>query len=198
MGQAFVPLKIALVCAGVRFFSLMVMTLLLVAATTARATVSVALSLTQLTRTSRIVARGHIVDVQCRLGSPTDPRDIVTEVTLIADATIVGQPARAYRFLVHGGRVGSRAVVVPGEASFRAGEEVVVFLMESRGDVLWLNALAQGKWSVVRDDAGVPWAGSSASRADLVSRQGTAPPAAAMRLTDLESQIRAAATGHAR
>jgi hypothetical protein len=57
---------------------------------------------------------------------------------------------------VHGGRVGDRAMVVHGQATFRPGERVTLFLVRARGS-LWPNAMAQGKWSLVESADGAWW-----------------------------------------
>lgn len=123
---------------------------------TARATVSRPVSVRQLAAWSELVVRGRVVSTEARLHGG----QVVTRVTLDVTATLRGSSNREVRFLVHGGDVGERRVVVPGEATFVAGEDVAVFLMRG-GSTLWLTSLAQGKWNVARDSEGTEWVGQS-------------------------------------
>lgn len=171
-----------------RFVASIVLALAFIASSAA-ATVSVELPVAELAKLSEVVVRGHVIGVRSVEGTLPDVRDIATEITIAPQGFLRGQASSEIRFFVHGGIVGRRAVVVPGEASFRLGEDVVVFLMRGR-DRRWLTALAQGKWSVVRDDAGVEWVGCAAPSQELVARE----PAASrvdriMRLSELRDAV---------
>lgn len=171
-----------------RFVASIVLALALIASSAA-ATVSVELPIAELAKLSEVVVRGHVIGLRSVEGTLPDARDIATEITIAPQALLRGHAANEIRFFVHGGTVGRRAVVVPGEGSFRLGEDVVVFLMRGR-DRLWLTALAQGKWSVVRDDAGVDWVGCAASSQDLVAREpASLPGGRIMRLIDLRDAV---------
>ena len=128
----------------------------LVLASPAHATVSRTASLEELTRWSVLVLRGRVTSLEGRMHE----HRVATEVTFEITDTLRGAANNRIQFLVHGGEVGVERVDVPGEARFVVGEEAIVFLMRGHG-VLWLTALAQGKWTIARDQAGVEWVGRS-------------------------------------
>jgi hypothetical protein len=82
---------------------------------------------------------------------------ILTRVELRVDATWKGEHEDKVTVVQAGGTVGTRRVVVSGEARYVPGEEVVVFLVANpRGEWLTLE-LAQGKFEVSRPGPGVAW-----------------------------------------
>lgn len=98
---------------------------------------------------TRIVhARVEAIEVTSGAGNaPT------TRVELKVEHTWKGSPTNRIVVTQAGGTLGSRRVVIGGEATYLPGEEVVVFLVpNSRGE--WLTSgMAQGKFSVRRKDS---------------------------------------------
>ncbi len=125
-----------------------------VLASPAHATVSRTASLEELTRWSVLVVRGRVSAIEGRVHE----QRVATEVTFEITDTLRGAANSSVQFLVHGGEFGAQRVVVPGEARFVVGEEAIVFLMRGHGG-LWLTSLAQRKWTIARDQAGVEWVG---------------------------------------
>lgn len=74
-----------------------------------------------------------------------------TRVELLVENTWKGAPTNRIVVTQAGGTLGSRRVVVGGEATYLPGEEVVVFLVANpRGE--WLTCgMAQGKFAVRRE-----------------------------------------------
>lgn len=86
-----------------------------------------------------------------------DADRIVTRVELRVESAWKGEAAGALTLVQAGGTVGTRRVVVTGEARYVPGEEVVVFLVANpRGEWLTLE-LAQGKFSVTRPTPDAAW-----------------------------------------
>jgi hypothetical protein len=105
---------------------------------------------------------------------------IFTTVVLEPISTWKGEPAQQVSVLVEGGAVGELAQVVQGVASFREGEEVVVFLRRRVAGVYSVDHFALGKFSVgaalpalpkraLRDRKGLECAGCGASEPDDLS-----------------------------
>jgi hypothetical protein len=84
------------------------------------------------------------------------------------------------RFVVRhlGGVVGELGQRVHGEASYRAGEQVLLFAKE-RGGAFFAMGMAQGAMHVFRDGAGVPRVDIALDQAELVGPTGQAAAAAA-------------------
>ncbi len=82
---------------------------------------------------------------------------MVTRVELRVEGTWKGEATGAVTVVQAGGTVGTRRVVVTGEARYVPGEEVVVFLVANpRGEWLTLD-LAQGKFTVTRPAPDAAW-----------------------------------------
>lgn len=159
------------------------------------------LTVEDLARTSDAIVAGRVVRTHPELTA----RGIVTRATLVVDDWWAGHDlgggrAPTLELLVHGGRLGDRATIVDGQASFTVGEDVVVFLFEG-GGALWPQGLSQGKWRVVRSGAAGPvLAASQADPGALVTRDargGLVPVPLAvahetMPLATLRARVRAA------
>ena len=104
---------------------------------------------------------------------------IVTDVTIRCEKELLGVPAGS-RFVVRhlGGVVGELGQRVHGEASYRAGEQVLLFAKE-RGGAFFAMGMAQGAMHVFRDGAGVPRVDIALDQAELVGPTGQAAAAAA-------------------
>lgn len=106
------------------------------------------------TRATRIHhGRVEAIEVtQDKAGAP------FTRIELAVDATWKGTPTNRIAITQAGGTLGTRRVLIPGDAQYQPGEEVVVFLTSNRlGEWLTLE-LAQGKFSVQRTDPTNAWA----------------------------------------
>jgi hypothetical protein len=115
----------------------------------ARAVLMVPLTLDQLTAHADLVLEGRVQSLTCR---PQPDGRLRTEVQLDVSEVWKG-PIRPGPFTVvlAGGTLGNRRSGVTGQASYRPGEDVVVFLRtNARGEGVTLG-LAQGKFAVNTD-----------------------------------------------
>lgn len=87
-----------------------------------------------------------------------DPNGVpLTRIELSVRATWKGPATNRITITQAGGAIGTRRVVVSGEALYEPGEEVVVFLAPNRlGEWLTLE-MAQGKFSIQRPNPTNAW-----------------------------------------
>ncbi len=110
----------------------------------------------RLVTTSDAVVRAKVMALESHWTA--DRSTIVTDVTLVIEESWVGtMPAGApLRLQVEGGEVGDLGVRVEHQPTFRLGEESVLFLASDASFRLRVNALEQGKYTIVGDEA-VGW-----------------------------------------
>ncbi len=111
-----------------------------------RATIMVAMDVDALSQAAQVVVVGRVIG----LTSAWDGGRIFTDVTVQKLDVLKGKsPGETLTFSIHGGAVDGIEQWVPGEARFKVGEEVGVFVagLERRA---YLVGLAQGKFSVDR------------------------------------------------
>jgi hypothetical protein len=117
--------------------------------------------LARLVEISDMIVQGKVVDARTyRSGSDGQ---VVTDTTVEVSRSFYGKSERRVTFQQWGGAFEGSHRVIPGDASFEQGEEVVVFLHNGGGDGydpeksggLYLSALGQAKFRVVRDDEDV-------------------------------------------
>lgn len=115
-----------------------------------RAVVLKPLSLDELSAQAEIVVRGNVISKTCERDSAGR---IYTRVELQLSEIWRGSIPAGRLYVVHGGGVlGEERVVVSGQVQYRIGEDVVAFLVRNdRGEAVTL-AMAQGKFSVLKDD----------------------------------------------
>lgn len=106
-------------------------------------------SLKELAAQAGLVVQGKVIAKSCQRDAE---RRIYTKVELAVSEVWKGAITNRTMTIVQGGGVlGERRVVVPGQAEYQPGEEVVVFLTRNdRGEGVTL-ALAQGKFTVWTD-----------------------------------------------
>jgi hypothetical protein len=139
----------------------------------------------ELTHASDWVLHGRVLSTVAEARTVGGRRGIFTTVSVRGDEWLRGEGPPVQQFVVHGGRVGNRASVVHGQARFRAGEEVVVFLYRSP-EVVWLTGMSQGKWTV--SQARVT---SAVDPTALLEHEpGTPSAATTMTLDDLRTRVR--------
>jgi hypothetical protein len=127
--------------------------LLLSAATVAipRADGDAAPSIDALTRTSDLVATGHVTDLR----TARDPANnwIYTYVTIDLTEVLSGSVDSQFVVLKQlGGTIGSETMVVFDQARFSFGEDVLFFAeARPRDGSLYTSELWEGKWTIERD-----------------------------------------------
>ncbi len=157
-------------------------------APTAQGLVMELLPLQELTRRVDLVVRGRVVSQSAAREAPG--KDIWTTTTLRVVQTLKGPSVpETLRFRQIGGTVDGVTEMIPGDAAFRPGEEVIVFLARTpRGLVLY--GFSQGKFTVRFDPViGARVVDRDLSHAGLVSRDGSLPRYAPARLDDFVAEV---------
>jgi hypothetical protein len=116
---------------------------------------------------------------------------IVTDVTIRCERELLGVPVGS-RFVVRhlGGVVGELGQRVHGEASYRTGEQVLLFAKE-RGGAFYAMGMAQGAMHVFTDPQGIARVDVALDQAELVAPSGQAVPTVSGRpLEDVLSSVR--------
>jgi len=149
------------------------------------------LAVEDLARESNWVVRGTVREVSPQVRTVNGRNGIYTTVAVEVDEWLVGSGPRIQRLLVHGGRVGNQASVVHGQARFRVGEEVVLFLYRA-GEAVWLTGMSQGKWIVNRD--GRVESARDPSALTRIDRTSVLPPPGVMPLSELRNRVQAGAS----
>jgi hypothetical protein len=155
-----------------------------------RATLIIPADLPDLTRESRAIARGAVVDVTSRWTD--DRRGIESIVTLVPETYLKGELGASVQFQVPGGRVGRYRKIVVGAPQFSVGDRVVVFLDGTAPALPHIVGFSQGVFRLTRAAGG--WQVTPPPSHDLVGpvRRGslTRAPVA---LPEFERQVRALA-----
>jgi hypothetical protein len=124
---------------------------LLLLSVPANATTVLRISLEKMTQASDLIVYAEVLSAE-PVAVEGNPRHIRTDVRLRVIQRLKGSPQTGQNLVLElpGGRLGDYGMHVPGMPSFRAGEEVVLFLEKTA--VNWaLTGLGQGKFSVVVD-----------------------------------------------
>jgi hypothetical protein len=172
--------------------------LLLLLALPALATTMLRMDVPDLTRASAMVVRGKVVRQQSRWSR--DGMRIVTDVDVAVQEAVKGRSgASVVRLVQPGGEVGDIGQRVSGVASFRPGEEVVLFLERRQEGVYQLTGMAQGKYRVERSADGrtalaVPESPGDAVLLDVTTQQAVTPRLEALSLEQLLEQVRRSAS----
>lgn len=115
------------------------------------ATTFIDVTVEDLARASDLVVIGRVEHVAVEPHGPAGQPGIHTRALIQVAETLRGEHRMFVEVWVQGGRIGRRMRVVPGQATFAAGEHVGVFLFEAGGG-LWPTGMGRGKWAV-RSDA---------------------------------------------
>jgi hypothetical protein len=161
----------------------------------ARATVFVPMTVEDLARSSAAIVIGTVRD----LTGIEERGRVFTLVAVAVEQRLSGElPGSTITLKESGGSVPGRQEVIFGAPAFRPGEHVLLFLTTRADGSLRTNQLAQGKFVVESDAAGVARA---AQRFDagswVVIPPGGAPPGGAVRLDELVSTVLQATGGPA-
>jgi hypothetical protein len=116
---------------------------------TARATVLVPSTLTELVRDARVIVVGRVVEVRAQWAEGR--RRVESVVVVEANGYLKGDYGPRLAFKVPGGEIGRYRSVTVGAPVFRDGDEVVLFL-DAEGPALpHLVGFSQGVLRLVRD-----------------------------------------------
>ncbi len=176
---------------------------LVLAGTSAHATVLVKLSTRQLTEQAQIVARGRVLGQRV----VSEGGRLWTESTLRVEQAFKGSARRGQTVILRqpGGELGRLGMRVAGVARFRIGEEALVFASQAGPSHIPVG-MCQGKFELLRDRAGVTRARRDLSGAGFVRfapdgrmlLEHEHAPEADRALADLLGEVRAALRGGAR
>jgi hypothetical protein len=110
------------------------------------------LGLTELIKTSDLIVRGDVQSKETFQASETGR--IKTHTSIRVDEVYMGQPGRDVITVEQlGGTVGKTTVEIPGDATFREDEQVLLFLDFNRGTAkypLYLTAMSQSAFFIRR------------------------------------------------
>jgi hypothetical protein len=130
----------------------------------------------ELVRESASVVHGRVRTV--RADWTSDRRTITSTVTLDVIDALKGTATERATFVVPGGEAGGRILVIPGAPTFRAGDEVVVFLSGRAPAMPQPVGLSLGVYRVTAGAAGaslvVPSPVHAAATASAVQRGSAA------------------------
>jgi len=159
----------------------------------ARATVFVPMSVEDLARSSAAIVIGTVHD----LTGIEERGRVFTLVSVAVEQTLSGElPGSTITLKENGGSVPGRQEVIFGAPRFQPGEHVLLFLTVRPDGSLRTNQLAQGKFSIETDTAGVPRATQRFGSGSLVViPPGGTPPSGPVPLDELLSIVRNAARG---
>jgi hypothetical protein len=162
---------------------------------TASATTVLQADLSELARTADTVVHGTVRRMESRWSG--DGRRIVTDVEIQVIEALKGQPGTTVLVTQPGGHVGDIGQVVHGLATFKQGEEVVLFLERRGPRAFRVAGMTQGKYQVQRSADGtqvlaVPEPSGETLLLDPDTRQPTASTHRTLSLPELKSAIRTA------
>lgn len=123
-------------------------------ASPAEASVSILLSLEEITAASTAVVVGTASEQKSQWEELAGGRRIVTYTKIKVDKTIAGSAGTEVWVRTLGGAVGKLGQAVSGEASLSIGSKSVLFLMK-RGDVTMVTGMAQGHYPIKVDEKGI-------------------------------------------
>ena len=124
-------------------------------ASTGSATVVTYADLGDLVKYSDTIIRGEVVEQRTLYDS--DQQRIITRTSFRVDERYLDESGAADGSVTieqWGGTWEGKTSVVPGDASFEPGEEVVVFLRHGPDGGLYLTSLAQSKFTITRGGDG--------------------------------------------
>jgi hypothetical protein len=172
-----------------------VLAIALMVGVSAGATSMLRVDLPELTRASELVVRAKVKSQASRWTQ--DRLRIVTDVQLEVEESLKGSTSkRTITVQQPGGVVGDIGQLVHGLASFKEGDEVVVFLSHKGGEIYAVTGLGQGKYKVERSSDGkkafaIPQTVDDAQLIDPKTQQPSASRRVPLDLEELKSQVKA-------
>lgn len=138
-----------------------------------RASSLVAMDLTALSQKADRILVGTVEKSEAHFLSPNS-KYIVTDVTVRSERNLLGVPEGTTMVVRHlGGVVGELGQRVFGEASYRVGEQVLLFAAQRQGSFYTLG-MAQGALHVYRDSSGIARVDTQLAGAELVNANAPA------------------------
>jgi hypothetical protein len=174
-----------------------VLLVLFATASLCQATTALRVSVEQMAKRADIVVRARCVSSEARFTA--DRSTIETYVSLKTLEVLGGEAPATLTVLCRGGRVGKSALRVTGQPTFKADEEVVLFIRKAPKGILRVLGWCQGKFRIVRDaEAGTVTASQELSGLCFFRPDGDEPRRSlkpdVLPLEDLVKRIKAART----
>jgi hypothetical protein len=132
-----------------RVMILLELTVILLAAPPARATVVIGTDLSELTRSAHVIVQGRVVEVTPQWTQGR--RRIESLVAVEVVSYLKGNLGPRVVCRVPGGQIGRYRSMIVGAPSFREGDEVVLFLVSRGPSIPAIVGLSQGVFRLVRD-----------------------------------------------
>jgi hypothetical protein len=156
----------------------------------------VRMDLAALSSTADRILFGTVLKIESHYLTP-DSHYIVTDVTVRSERNLLGVPEGSQFVVRHlGGEVGKLGQRVYGEASYRVGEQVLLFAALRQG-AYYAVGMAQGALHVYRDNVGVPRVQAHLGKAELLGAQSIAA-AQGHALEDVITKVQAYLDGRVR
>lgn len=126
---------------------------LLFVASFAHATVMKYVGLPELVEMSDVIVHGHVTAKNTFVDAKTG--HLLTNVTVAPTRVFHGPEESKFTFQQWGGQTDEKRAGIPGDARFEQGEEVIIFLRKAdMAPGLFLSALGQSKFKIIRNDKG--------------------------------------------
>lgn len=97
---------------------------------------------------AKLVVAGEVISLKPR-AAPEEIAPVVTEVVLRVESIIKGNADPLLVFVVPGGRIGDRGVMIPGTPVFEIGDRVLLALERDRRGVHRVRGFFQGRFTLV-------------------------------------------------
>src|SRR5262249_37178499 len=97
---------------------------------------------------SDLVVSGRVERTSVQDRGPGGEPGLFTLVTLDVHESLFGAARDHLQFWVHGGELGNHRRLVSGQAQYRTGENLVVFLHARRDGNFFPAGMGRGKWTV--------------------------------------------------
>jgi hypothetical protein len=154
-------------------------------------TTQVAADLTTLSQGADAIVRATVKESHAR--KTQDGMRIITDTTLTVSESLKGDAKTEVIVMQPGGVVGEIGQRVEGAATFKPGEEVVLFL-EKKGDRFSVLGMSQGKFTLEKaQDGKATFAIPNAERAGMLvdpeTHQPIASPLVTLELEKLKTEI---------
>ncbi len=130
------------------------LTALLGAAATTRATTVIPPTFDQLVDQAEFIFQGTVTDIKSQWIGEGAERSIVTYVTFKVEESVKGNAGQSYTIRMLGGTVGEDTIEVSDAPRFQAGDREIVFVEHNGSQFVPLVGIMHGRFHVRRNQAG--------------------------------------------
>jgi hypothetical protein len=133
---------------------LFVLSCLILAALSARATTVIPPTFDQLVNDAEFIFQGNVTDVRSQWVGEGGQRQIVSYVTFKVDDAIKGSPGATYTIRMLGGTVGEITMAISDAPEFKVGDRDILFVEHNGTQFVPLVGIMHGRFHVEHDQAG--------------------------------------------